>query len=219
MKVDSSDSENAIRPSQTWLIGVAFFLVVAIAVGFRSIDLNRSLWLDELHTSWVVDSSVNEIPTRSLEGNQSPVYFFLVWPIVAVLGQTELALRLISFLAGIAMVIVMGWIVRRLTQAWLPALLGSLLIAIDPFFVEYSQEARPYALLQLVVLIQMYFFAKRTGCVLQTQPTDPIDQVERQQLENHRLCSRLGFILFGVLGVYIHLSAVVINASFIPSWH
>src|SRR5215471_18766895 len=69
--------------SELSLSKVAFiFVVVASIVGlaFRLYGFNRSLWLDEFGTLWVIDGSFSQLMERvnAFQG-QSPLYYLLAW--------------------------------------------------------------------------------------------------------------------------------------------
>jgi len=77
--------------------------VAAIGLFLRLYGITQSLWLDELSTWWCVQAGPREISSRviSFQG-QSPLYYFLAWGSTAMVGQTEVALRLPSLLASLA---------------------------------------------------------------------------------------------------------------------
>ena len=120
----------------------------------------ESLWLDELHTSWVVAGRLSDVAWRAAAGNQSPLYFYLLWGEVQVLGQHEWTLRLPSLLAGIALIGVVAQVVGRWTGVVAAGLLAALLVAINRDFIFFAQEARPYALVQLSALVHGVIFIK-----------------------------------------------------------
>lgn len=155
-------------------------LLATIMIGaalLRFSNLRESLWLDELHTAWVVAGSWSEIGARAQIGNQSPWYFYLVRLVVDVCGTNEITLRLPSLIAGLAL-IPLAW---RMAWGWgrsiTAAAMVAALIAIDHWCVYYSQEARSYALVQFVSLLQVACFTRlldrseirwRVGCVVLT---------------------------------------------------
>jgi hypothetical protein len=55
-----------------FLLGLV--LVMLLAAWLRGVQMNESLWLDELHTAWTVCDGWGEIPWRAEIGNQSPLY-------------------------------------------------------------------------------------------------------------------------------------------------
>src|SRR5437763_344046 len=84
-----------------------------VAAALRIQPLSESLWLDELHTAWCAVGPLDEVARRAAIGNQSPLYFWLEWFIVGILGPTELSLRLLSIAAGSVLPIATFWMARR----------------------------------------------------------------------------------------------------------
>jgi mannosyltransferase len=139
-----------------WLPLVALTLLAA-ALRCSTLDL-QSFWYDEaftpvhvLHPSlWATLRSV--VHTE----NTPPLWYALEWADARVLGTGEVALRLPSALAGIATVPVAWAIGRELlgghtnSSARRTAAVCALLVAVNPLFVWYSQEARAYALFVLM---------------------------------------------------------------------
>lgn len=141
-------------------------LLTLLAAALRLADAGHSLWLDELHTSWVVAGTWSDIPDRAAIGNYPPLYFWLLWPLVQVFGQSEIVLRGLSLAAGVALVPVGWWAARRLTGCDGAARFAALLFAIDRISgIWFSQEARPYALVMLLAVVQLVLFhaAATTG--------------------------------------------------------
>ena len=65
-----------------WLPAASLVIIVAGGVFLRCWQATESLWLDELHTSWVVAEGADGIVSRAHAGNQSPLFFFIVWGVV-----------------------------------------------------------------------------------------------------------------------------------------
>jgi len=126
----------------------------------RGLPMDDPLWLDELHTSWVAGSGLSEVAPRAAIGNQPPLYFYGVWAVTQVFGQSELSLRLISLVAGILLIPAAFLVARDWTGSAVAGLVACALVATETQFLFYSTEARAYALAQLVGLIQIAFFAR-----------------------------------------------------------
>ncbi|MEZ6075018.1 MAG: hypothetical protein R3C56_04880 [Pirellulaceae bacterium] len=47
----------------------------------------ESLWLDELHTSWVVAGPWSDVASRARQGNQSPLFFWVLGGLTKTLGN------------------------------------------------------------------------------------------------------------------------------------
>src|SRR5262245_11446011 len=97
------DGESELSSSKIAFI----FAVVASIVGltFRLYGFNRSLWLDEFGTLWVIEGSFSQLMERvnAFQG-QSPLYYLLVWFFVHLIGESEFTLRLLSLLLGVGTV-------------------------------------------------------------------------------------------------------------------
>ena len=153
----------------------------------RCWQATESLWLDELHTSWVVAEGMDVIVSRSHAGNQSPLFFFIVWGVVQLCGHTAWALRLTSLVSGILLIAAAAWLVWRWTGSVSSCLLSALLLAMNRDCIFFAQEARPYALLQLSALCHAVIFA-----AMLKRPTVP---------------NRAVFVLGAVWLFYLHYTA------------
>ncbi len=119
--------------------------------------LNRPLWVDELHSSWVVSASWPELGDRARAGNQSSLYFVFLKLWVELFGQDEWSLRLPSLMAWIVSLLSMArWLMRshedKGPAVYLPIVCWCLAIFWDRMQVFYAVEARSYALVQLLNL-------------------------------------------------------------------
>lgn len=68
-----------------------------------------------------------------------PLYIYTTIPIVAILGMSELAVRLPSAIAGIATVIVTFFLVHEFFRSWRLSLLSTFLLAISPWHLHLSR--------------------------------------------------------------------------------
>ena len=177
---------------------VGLVLVMLLGAWLRGVQLNESLWLDELHTAWTVCDGWTEIAWRAGIGNQSPLYFFGVSLATRIGGLGEVTLRLPSLVAGVALVGLAGWLVFRWTGLRIAGLLTALLVAVGHTSVFYAQEARPYAWVQLLGLIHVAAFA--------------------QLLARPRLVWRAVWIASAVVMYYLHYTAVLVLGAEIVAY-
>jgi mannosyltransferase len=122
-------------------------LVVAAAV-IRIITIdNQSFWADEALTAYESSQSFPAMlhTVTSIE-TTPPLYFVLVWSWAKAFGTSEVALRSISAMAGVALVPITYLCARELLDRR-AGLIAAALVAVNPFMVWYSQEARAYMLL------------------------------------------------------------------------
>lgn len=136
-----------------WPFAAAIAICVA-AAALRLWQARESLWLDELHTAWCAEGSLGEVVSRAGIGNQSPFFFWLEWLLIRVVGPSELSLRLPSMLAGTLLPVAVYWLAARWASNSV-ALVAAGLVAVDPQSIFYGTEARPYALVQLLSVVQI----------------------------------------------------------------
>src|SRR3954464_10090950 len=88
-----------------------------VGAALRIQPLSESLWLDELHTAWCAVGPLDDVARRAAIGNQSPLYFWLEWFLVGILGPSEFSLRLLSIAAGSLLPIATFLLARRWSTA------------------------------------------------------------------------------------------------------
>ena len=180
------------------------FLITAIAFAVLRVAMAESLWLDELHTSWTISGSWQEIATRAAAGNQTPLYFWFVGVVTQTVGERpERILRVPSAVAWLLAIGLVAWQIRskipsRDPQGWLFALCIVAWIVLDRLQWFYATEARPYAFVQLVSL---------TGwcCV------EAIVQAENRPNRAGTLTGTLIVVwcILSVANIYLHLTAAL----------
>jgi mannosyltransferase len=141
-----------------WPLAALTLLAAALRLG--TLDL-QSFWYDEAFTPVHVlhPGLVATLHSFVHTENTPPLWYVVVWAVSRVLGTGEIALRLPSALAGIATVPVawaIGWeLAGRGVSGRRAAILTAALVAVNPLFVWYSQEARAYAFFVLFAALAM----------------------------------------------------------------
>jgi mannosyltransferase len=151
-------TRTAVRLPAWWPLAALGLLAAALRLS--TLDL-QSFWYDEaftpihvLHPSlWATLRSVAHTE------NTPPLWYVLAWADSRVLGTGEVALRLPSALAGIATVPV-AWAIGRELAGRRAAIVCAALVAVNPLFVWYSQEARAYGLFVLLGALAMLCFLR-----------------------------------------------------------
>jgi hypothetical protein len=133
---------------------VALTLITLLGLALRLPSLGNSLFGDELSTYSIVTGHGPGQILHLLDGHSvdltPPLYFELTW-LVSRLGRGPELLRAVSLLAGLA-AIPLTYELGVLTVGRRTALAGSLLVALSPFLIFFSTEARAYALLMALAL-------------------------------------------------------------------
>ena len=141
-----------------------FFLAWAVAITLLAAALrflylgHDSLWFDEVLTRHAAVAGFSSAAAANLGARDHlPLLYWLTAAALRFLPEHDVILRLPSALAGILtvpLVIAFGRALR-LPEAGLWA---AFLLAVSPFHIRYSQEARHYALLLFFSLLSLYFF-------------------------------------------------------------
>jgi hypothetical protein len=140
---------------------LAALTLIAAALRFSTLDL-QSFWYDEAFTPVHVlrpslFTTLHEVVRTE---NTPPLWYVLEWAISRALGTGEIALRLLSAFAGVATVPVAWAIGRELSGRRATAIAAAALVAVNPLFVWYSQEARAYGLFVLTSAVAMLCFLR-----------------------------------------------------------
>ena len=141
---------------QQWLLILA---VTLLAGALRLLQLGEwSFWIDEAHTwrdaTMLLDGEGSFMSTQR---RMYPLPFLLLRFLlsVGVLGHDEWSLRLPFALIGIVTVPLLAVCGRRLVGTW-PAVLAACLLALSPWHIFWSQNARGYGLVVLGSVLLMH---------------------------------------------------------------
>jgi mannosyltransferase len=139
------------------LLGV---VLLAGALRIPSVG-SQSFWHDEALTVESARAPLSGIidTVRNRE-NCPPAYFILINVWAKVFGISDVSLRLPSALMGIATVWAIYRLGRELGGGELGALTAAGLLAVSKFHIAFSQEARPYAMLMLLLTLCGWAWAR-----------------------------------------------------------
>lgn len=136
----------------------ALSLIVILAAILRLAYLGtKSIWSDEAFSIYIAKlpwSSFWHLITTA-EANMA-IYYVLLRPWLH-FGDAARWVRFLSALLGVAVVPLVYWIGREFLSRR-AGLIAALLLAINPFDIRYSQEARSYSLVVLLVVISFLSF-------------------------------------------------------------
>ena len=141
--------------AETWLLWG--LIVVASAIRIVVIN-NQSMWADEALTAYEARLPFGPMLHIVQQYETTPpLYFFFTWGWARVFGTSAVALRSISTIAGIALVPIAYHCGRELVSRRV-GLLAAAFVAVNPFLIWYSQEARSYALLTALCGLSFLWF-------------------------------------------------------------
>jgi mannosyltransferase len=135
--------------------------LVGVAAALRLPGLGaQSFWHDEVFTVTLVDGGFGDLFDRLADTEGTPpLYYALLWPWERVFGDGEAALRSLSALFGIVLVPVAYAIGQQLSGRR-AGLIAAALVAVNPYLIWYSQEARAYSLFALLAGASLLFFLR-----------------------------------------------------------
>jgi hypothetical protein len=138
-----------------WRAPALLAALVAAGVGLRLLA-DRSLWLDEA-TTWYQSQLPFDVLLHDLRTTDvhPPGHHALVWLSVRAFGDSEVALRLPSMIAGAALV-PMLFVAGRALFDRRTGLIAATLGTLAPVLVWYSEEARMYAQLMLLAVVAVW---------------------------------------------------------------
>jgi len=134
---------------------VILLITVLGAVARFSFIAKSSVWHDEGFSFALASRTPVEIWAGSARDVHPPLYYLLLHFWIELFGTSQLAIRSLSAIMGIA-VIPLGYIIVKKIAGKRAAVLAGFMLALAPFLIRYSQEARMYGLLGLVMLVAFY---------------------------------------------------------------
>jgi mannosyltransferase len=117
---------------------------VATALRFYRIDA-QSLWYDEGISAYQLTRSFAEIARAAAGDTHPPLYYWLLKLWGTIFGSSELGLRSLSAVLGVAAV-ALTWLIGRQLFGQAAAAVAAFLLACSPLAVYYAQEVRMYTL-------------------------------------------------------------------------
>jgi uncharacterized membrane protein len=137
-----------IEKPRLWAWGT-MGIVVIIALGIRLIGLSaESAWIDEAYSITLARFPVLQI-LQGTAADQHPPLYYLILRLWTLFGDNISYVRLLSALLGTINIIQVMVFGRKVDGERL-GIGAALLLAISPFHVWYSQEARQYILLAVL---------------------------------------------------------------------
>jgi len=144
------------KKNNTLFYVVTILIITIIAALLRIINLNQSLWLDELYTAYFVK---NFRLWHYLELGDHWFYTFLSFIFVHIFGENEIVLRIPAYIIGLVTVPMIYYFAKNFFSDK-NGLLSALFLCFCYFHIEYSNEARGYSALAFFSLFSSLIFLK-----------------------------------------------------------
>jgi mannosyltransferase len=145
---------------------VAAILVLAFCVRLLGIA-SRPIWYDEAFAILFSEKGLSAMlygtlaPTGAGSADIHPLgYYTLLWLWLKVFGESLVAIRLLSIVAGLVSVYLVYLIALEALSDTKTARLSMLFAALAPFQVHYAQEIRMYSFLAMWLLLATYAYQR-----------------------------------------------------------
>jgi 4-amino-4-deoxy-L-arabinose transferase-like glycosyltransferase len=135
----------AAKPGLWFVAALVAILCVLLVAQIWTIH-HRSLWYDEARSWEIASVDLPSLFPALIRDEPPPLYNLILWVVVHLFGDSELALRLPSALLATGAVGLVGYLGLRLGGSF-AGLAAAALLAVSPFLFHYGQEARMYGLL------------------------------------------------------------------------
>ena len=144
---------------------LALLAILAMAALARLYEIDKAdIWIDEANLILTAKQPLLAILDKLRLDSSPPLLYFVLHFWIRVFGDGSVALRLLSSLAGVALVASIYWAGRELISRRV-GLWAAFFVAVSPFQAYYSQQVRMYAPLALFALLSVVFLVRqlRTG--------------------------------------------------------
>ena len=135
--------------------------ILIIATVLRLYNLTAiSLWHDEAFSALLVKYNFSEMMHRIALDVHPPFYYLALrcWDLF--FGNSLFSIRMFSVLFGVLIVLGVYLLVKEIFKNNRLALFASLLVAVNPFQIQYASEARMYTLGTFLIIFSSYFLLK-----------------------------------------------------------
>jgi mannosyltransferase len=148
-----------MRADRLAILAVAALTAAAALLRFATLDV-QSFWSDEAVTAALVSHGFTDVVSMLPDTERTPpLYYVLAWTWTQVFGAGEVGLRSLSALAGTATVPVAYLAGRELVSRPV-GIAAAAIVTTHPLLVWYSQEARAYPVLVLLIALALLFFVR-----------------------------------------------------------
>ena len=135
------------------------YIILFLSLVLRLIYINQSLWLDEATTALVSKMPIVDFFTKFMPADfHPPLYYLVIHYWTEIFGSSEISIRIPSVLFGVATVYIVYLIAKELKYKY--PLVPALFLATSGLHIYYSQEARMYGMVTMLVSFLMLSFIR-----------------------------------------------------------
>lgn len=156
------------------LVGRVEPVLVALCVAVGAVlrfTPSTPMWLDEALTVDIASAPLADIGGLLRHDGHPPLYYYVLHVWMEVFGTGAGAVRALSGLIGVG-VLAMVFVVARRHGGPRLARAAVALVAVSPFAIRYSSEARMYELVTLLVLVGWWLVDRVLGALDEGRPAD-----------------------------------------------
>jgi len=139
------------------IILVCVATCIGAALRFVTLTVN-SIWLDEGATWMISTMSYSDIFWLTFKSEfNPPTLYLMLHPIIETFGASEFTLRIIPCIAGILTIPAIYYLGKEMYD-WRAGCIAAIFLALSPWHIAYSQEARAYTLAILCFTIACIYW-------------------------------------------------------------
>ncbi len=144
---------------------ILLFVIMLIALFLRIKSINTDVWYDEVFTVITIQKDwLDMFKTITADAVHPPTYYILIKLWATIFSYSEVSLRSFSIFFGISLLPIVFYIGQILSVKGdrynIIGLLSSLVLAVSPFFIQYSIEIRSYMFVTFLGFTLLAIFLK-----------------------------------------------------------
>lgn len=145
--------------TNTYFIALIIITILGSFLRLYNIDYN-SMWLDEASTLTFISGSFTDIWNLIVTAEANPpLYLWLERVMLLVFGSGEISLRILSVIFGIITIPIVYFIGKEFIDEN-AGVISAFGIAISPYLILYSQEARAYSMMAFTAALVILFYIR-----------------------------------------------------------
>jgi uncharacterized membrane protein len=148
--VTAAPGAQAPTRARTSVAAIAVLAAAVVAVAARCFT-SSPLWLDEALSANIASLPVGDIFEALRHDGHPPLYYLVLHGWMKVVGDSDLAVRLLSGLLSLA-TLPLAWMSTHRLGGRRAAQWSVVIVGLSPYGVRYATEARMYSLVMLLVL-------------------------------------------------------------------